>query len=990
MKIIPPRFSNKLDPYQFKAATCGLGPKRCNAGAGSGKTTTYAHRIVYLIANGVKEESILATTFTKKAATEMADRIVRVGVDNGYEIDTKRMWIGTFHSLGIRACREYCHVINYKDNFTIDNDDQQLWAIKQLLNSNPAFKGMKHLKPYDVLAAISYARNAGMDYLECFEKKIRNISNHHSLLEIAADYEKQKRARNVFDYDDMMVYWLEILTKSHEARNTYQKQLEFILVDEYQDTNFVQNEIIDILAARSRNLFVVGDDYQCHDPETLIITPDGEKMIKDIQSGDKVLSATGQGAFDFCSVDNVFSRDTYEDMYEITTESGKKTRSTANHIFFSKLAPNDLYYVYLMYKKDYGFRIGKTKGERTTGKKYINGLAVRTTQESADYSWILETCDSEKDALYREAYLSQKYNIPQTMFKDRGLLTNDQIKSIFGLVIPENMLSLFKDYDLDLLRPHVVPQGTTKDEKKASVRMTSFCGKRKAIQVRLETSDSDILEKNYSTSWRDAKVGKRIEFSRHHSTYSETLLEARVLSNNSELMLVQSSKILKDSPFFYTPASHLRKGMVVPVWDNGHLTLDTITKVEKIFMSNIQAHKVYDLSVPSTRNYVAGGIVVHNSIYAFRAAEVTNIINFDKSYPDCETFDLENNYRSTPEIVEISNACISNNRRQLFKNVKAVNKSGQKPKLIHTEDERSQNHNIVQMIKGMHAKGLPYKKIAVLYKNNSMSVSLENELNVNLIPYVKKGAQFWKQAHLVTALSWLNLLQNPGDVTNMMRTVEIFKGVGKGAITDLIAVVDSPETFEQFIEGNLVVNAKKPKLYEEFRISVAKMEDILSESETPVKDVMKYIVEIMTPYTQNNWDDGVERAEDFGVLIDLACDFETIVDLLEAIAMQEENSKKKKDVDAVTLSTGHGAKGLEWDVVFIIGLVDLFFPSKWSVTEADKEEERRVLYVMLTRAKQRLYMFSPQSIRQYGETKMVGPSRFILELPPDTYEVRTL
>lgn len=641
MNIIPPKFKAKLDPYQFVAATTGNGPKRCNASAGSGKTTTYAHRVVFLVANGVKEENIMATTFTKKAAKEMEERILRVAADNGVVVDTSKMWIGTFHSLGIRACREYSHIVGYRDNFTFDNDDQQVYAVKKILMAHPTFKGMKHLKPFDVLSAISYARNAGLDYLPVFEKKIRNISAHAALVDVAIEYEKQKRDRNVFDFDDMLVYWLEILTKSHHARNFYQDKLHYILVDEYQDTNYIQNEIVDILAGGHRNLFVVGDDYQ--------------------------------------------------------------------------------------------------------------------------------------------------------------------------------------------------------------------------------------------------------------------------------------------------------------------------------------------------------------SIYGFRAAEVRNIIDFDKRYPDCETFNLENNYRSTPEIVAIASDSIARNKNQLKKQVKTPNKSGNKPLLLSPRDESTQNQNIVRMIQVMASKGVPYKNIAVLYKNNSMSVLLEKDLNSNLIPYVKKGGQFWKQAHLVTALSWINLVQNPGDTANIMRCAEIFKGIGKAALTELIEKVYDEKTYNDFVSGDLVINPKKPQMYEEFRSHIHKLEDILAENETPVKDAVKHIVtEIMTPYTIQNWDDGHERADDFGVLIDLADEFETITDLLEAIAMQEENSKKKKEANAVTLSTGHGAKGLEWDVVFLIGLVDEFFPSKYSFTEADREEERRLFYVMLTRAKKRLYMFAPERIKHYGETKTVGPSMFLLELDPDLYDQKTL
>lgn len=640
--FIPMGFRSALDPYQLKAATCSLGPKRCNAAAGSGKTTTYAHRVVFLKANGVKEENIMATTFTKKAANEMRERIEKVARKNDIDINTKEMWIGTFHSLGIQAIRLFCHVVGYNERFTIIDDDDQEAIFKKLIAESNSFKGIK-LKVGDLISATSFARNSGQDYYEVFTKRLWNVSNHLACVEIAEQYEKTKRSMNVLDFDDMLIYWLQILQQSATARNFFQERFHHVLVDEYQDTNYIQNEIIDIIAAGHRNLFVVGDDYQ--------------------------------------------------------------------------------------------------------------------------------------------------------------------------------------------------------------------------------------------------------------------------------------------------------------------------------------------------------------SIYAFRAAEVNNIISFDSPsrYPDAESFVLANNYRCTPEIVELAQASITQNTVQLHKEVKAPGKNGSKPILFRPNDEIAQAKKIVGMIKKLHGDySVPYKEMAVLYRNNNMTLLLEQELNKNLIPYVKKGAQFWKKAHIKLALSWIKVAQNPMDKANMVRCAEMFDGVGRAAIQKLLDAIQTEDDFHDFIGGNLVPDPKKPALYDGLRSHLHEIENIISEDDNPVKSGVGYIVNFLIPYCQTNWkgEEGADRAEDLTVLIDLAEQFESVQELLEAIALQEERSNKKKDRDELTLSTGHGAKGLEWGVVFMISLVSEMFPSKFVKTREELEEERRLFYVMLTRAKQKLYMFAPCMVKKYGEEVWVDPSMFLEELPPELMDIK--
>lgn len=850
MHKILPSFKKKLDKYQFEAATCGDGPKRCNAGAGSGKTSTYAHRIVHLLHNNVPPESILATTFTKKAADEMKHRIKKVAQDNGIEIRLEGLWIGTFHSLGIRACRMFSPVIDYESNFTIDDEDDQDSQIKKIIKSIDALKNVKMLKSKDILSAISYARNSGRDYFGVFTEKLSQVVHASVLVEIAEKYEEQKRKRNAFDFDDMLIYWLDILEKSADARAYFQNKFEYVLVDEYQDTNYVQNKIIDIIASSNKNIFVVGDDRQCFPGNTMVHEHvKGQIPIENVVVGDLILSACGSGGFDYNVVDHVFRRMVKDSGIEIETESGIIIKSTKDHVFFSK-------------------------------------IDIGILQE--------EKLDS------------------MTLFPESG--------HSFG----NNLIEL------------------------------NFNGKKEL---------HPIDGYSYILDWIESV---------HHN---HVINLANITSDNI--------------PFEYVHALRMKKGMIIPIFDpkTNSIVEDTIKEVKTIELNEY----VYDLSIPQARNFMAENIIVHNSIYSFRAAEISNILDFERRYPDCEDFNLKNNYRSSPEIVSAALSSISRNKRQLHKEVETPNRSGTKPRVIVVDDEKTQNKHIVNMIKRLNENGVPYSRMAVIYRNNNMSVSLEQELNKQLVPYQKKGAQFWKKSHIKLATSWLKMIQNPLDQTSLGRSLEIYNGIGPTSISKFVMKVETQEDWDSFLSGDLIPIEKKPSMFEPLRNEIVKINDIIAMSENPVVESVRHIIDILEPYTREEWsgEEGITRAEDFAVFLDLSTDFDSIQGMLEAISVQEDR-KNKKERDEVTLATGHGAKGLEWDIVFLIGVVEGSFPSSYCNTDEEWEEERRLFYVMLTRAKSRLFIFCPKMVKKFGKATFVQPSQFVKEIDPELLEFKSI
>lgn len=250
-------FAAELNPQQCAAVTAPPGPALVIAGAGSGKTRTLTYRVAYLVENGIPPSNILLLTFTNKAAREMLERVAAL-----VPHDLSSLWGGTFHSVGNRMLRRHPQLAGFQPGFSImDREDQQ-----DLLDSVLAAEESrgKLFPKGEVLADIfSYALNTGLPMEEVIGQK------HPSFLEFAPQiavlqrkYEEKKRAANAVDFDDLLEKTLRLLRENSAVAERYQQQFQFVLVDEYQDTNHLQADFIDILAARHRNVTVVGDDAQ--------------------------------------------------------------------------------------------------------------------------------------------------------------------------------------------------------------------------------------------------------------------------------------------------------------------------------------------------------------------------------------------------------------------------------------------------------------------------------------------------------------------------------------------------------------------------------------------------------------------------------------------------------------------------------------------------------------------------------------------------------
>ncbi len=252
-------YAAELNPQQFAAVTAPPGPALVIAGAGSGKTRTLTYRVAYLLDNGIKASNILLLTFTNKAAREMLDRVEQLVPQ-----DTRDIWGGTFHSVGNRILRRHAELLGWQRGFTImDREDQKDLMSSVLADSDEDTKAFRFPKPQVLLDVISLAQNTGEELEELVAWRYPYFDHlREPIKRLAKAYEDKKRETNSMDFDDLLVKTLRLLKENPALCESYQRQFEFVLVDEYQDTNHIQAELIDLLAAKHRNVMVVGDDAQ--------------------------------------------------------------------------------------------------------------------------------------------------------------------------------------------------------------------------------------------------------------------------------------------------------------------------------------------------------------------------------------------------------------------------------------------------------------------------------------------------------------------------------------------------------------------------------------------------------------------------------------------------------------------------------------------------------------------------------------------------------
>jgi DNA helicase-2/ATP-dependent DNA helicase PcrA len=385
------------------------------------------------------------------------------------------------------------------------------------------------------------------------------------------------------------------------------------------------------------------------------------------------------------------------------------------------------------------------------------------------------------------------------------------------------------------------------------------------------------------------------------------------------------------------------------------------------------------------------------SIYGFRGADIRNILEFEKDYPDAKVVKLEQNYRSTDKILESANAVITNNLGRKGKRLWTDKTGGDPLFLYRARDEREEASFVAEEIQRLKQAGRKYQDCAILYRTHSQSRTFEEEFMRRGIPYaIVAGLRFYERKEIKDLIAYLRLLENPADLYSLRRVINVPKrGIGDATLGRLesFAVMESISAYEALGRaeeipelGRRGINAldKFHELVENLRRKVGKVS--LTRLTQDVLEATGYVAELEAERTAEA-DGRIENLKEF---LSVTKQYEEeapsadLVSFLEHVALVADVDLYDETVDAVVMMSLHAAKGLEFPVVFLVGMEEGVFPHSRSLWEpGELEEERRLCYVGITRAMERLYLTCAELRTLYGSTTQHFISRFIEEIPSD-------
>lgn len=377
------------------------------------------------------------------------------------------------------------------------------------------------------------------------------------------------------------------------------------------------------------------------------------------------------------------------------------------------------------------------------------------------------------------------------------------------------------------------------------------------------------------------------------------------------------------------------------------------------------------------------------SVYAFRGADIRNILEFEEAFPDATVVVLEQNYRSTQSILDAANAVIARNVGRKPKELWTDKGSGDKIVRYHADDESDEAQFVANELAKLHDHDhMRWGDMAVFYRTNSMSRVIEEFLVRVGIPYkVVGGTRFYDRREIKDALAYLRAIVNPTDEVSVKRIINTPKrGVGDSSIGKLDAWASANgESFDQavlrFDEAG--VGGRAATGIEKFLVMTAEIRKLQAEPATIIEEALErsgYLAEL-----QNERSVEAEgRLENLSELVGMAREYETVDDFLEQVSLVSDTDDIDEEESTVTLMTLHAAKGLEFPVVFLVGMEDGVFPHVRALGDpSELEEERRLAYVGITRAMQKLHLTSAWSRMMHGQTQYNPPSRFLDEIPSE-------
>jgi DNA helicase II / ATP-dependent DNA helicase PcrA len=978
------------------------------AGAGSGKTRVLTTRIAWLLMTSqVSPQGVLAVTFTNKAAKEMLTRLTSM-----VPVNVRSMWIGTFHGLCNRFLRTHWREATLPQTFTIMDTQDQLAMVKRVMKA--ANIDDDKYPPKQMTWFIASAKEEGIraNAVEAFDDYTRKQ------VEIYQLYEATCQREGVVDFAELLLRSYEVLSNNEALREHYNARFRHILVDEFQDTNTLQYTWLRLLAGKNAAVFAVGDDDQCVVRGTKILLANGrERAVEKIEIGDEVLACVGPNSFRPAKVERVHKKQVTTETIRITLANGTAIETTPEHTHFADYVlghSSQVFFTYLMHKRDVGWRIGSSQIHTRGQKKPMVGFKQRSVQEHADEVWVVATAKSTAEAHYNEALLSARYGLPTLPFVARktarasGATVVGDAKLVAKLYASIDTASaasrLLKDSGLRLDEPHHIPQ--RRNSNRRSIVIT-LCGdaRRASVHHRITAFGTDPVEKKkieaLGLSVRQSKAGSPSwRYESAFVNYSDALTIARKIASVVSGRLVQRARVAERGLRFMTAAT-IREGMVLVDGKSGQLC-----EVVSIVRKAKRSLDVFDLDVAGVHNYIANGIVTHNSIYAFRGAKVANMQRFEHDFAPAKLIKLEQNYRSFGNILDAANSLIRNNQGRLGKELWTDRGHGEPIRVFQGFSDGEEAAFVIDAVKAAINDGVSLDEMAILYRSNAQSRLFEHGLFNARIPYrVYGGLRFFERAEIKHAMAYLRLINNPEDDNAFLRVVNFPpRGIGAKSIENLqnVSQHSGVTLWQAACAGGAGGRAQAAMaqfigLVENMRIAAKGL--VLPE-------VVRHLIEasgLIGHYRMEK--EGQDRVENLEELVSAADTF--LRETGGVIHIESPNGESTENVDPITaflshasLEAGdtqalegrtalqmmsvHSAKGLEFDYVFITGLEEGLFPHDNSLNDdGGLEEERRLMYVAVTRAKKRLHLSFAQMRMLHGQTRYNVPSRFVDELPPD-------
>jgi superfamily I DNA/RNA helicase len=486
-----------------------------------------------------------------------------------------------------------------------------------------------------------------------------------------------------------------------------------------------------------------------------------------------------------------------------------------------------------------------------------------------------------------------------------------------------------------------------------------------------------------------------------HRDDAHTLVREVGPFRDSEVLVLPRARLTAERHFAFTPAGHIHPGMAVPVVVDGRVLE---RRVESVEWEDYEG-PVYDLSVPETHNFVANGLVVHNSIYKFRGSDIRNILDFERDFPDARVLTLSTNYRSTRAILEAAGALIAHNRQRPPKELVTDNPAGRPVAVLTFETGTDEAEGIARRIRQAveRAPGgeqRQYRDFAVFLRINALTRGLETAFVRERVPFqIVRGLAFFDRKENRDILAYLRLMLNPRDDLSFLRVVnEPARGIGKVTLEHLQAHAGPRElsllAAAAEVDRIPAIKAKAAGAVREFAELLRELAGLAEEApDEVIRQVLdrsgyrRMLLESRDPEDQ-------ERLANIEELITAARQFaaedsgRTVADFLENITLASDVDGWDQRQDSVSVMTMHAAKGLEFPVVYLAAVEQGLLPHERSLGRDDEvEEERRLAFVGMTRAKEELYLCHARLREFRGNTLYAVPSMFLDELPPSVERV---